>query len=98
MILPHLHVIYNMNEIMENIIYEMTKEINKSLKDFDNNFNNDNLADYSSKTDEDYRRSSDLIKILDTMRTTDWEQESKYHNYYRVNGKVNIGRTIKLKK
>lgn len=83
---------------MNDIINEMTYSLNKDLKSLDNGFNRDNLTDYSGKTSEDYRRNEDNIAIQEMLRTTDWEAESKYHNHYYVNGKVNMGRTITLKK
>ena len=55
-----------------------------------------NQADYGSKTNGDYRRQLDKNLIHDYIETTDWSKESLYHNSVRVNGKNNIGRTIKM--
>ena len=60
------------------------------------NSNKEALDDYSFKSHVDYRRQADTDKIFDTINNTDWSKESLYHNSVRVNGKNNIGRTIKM--
>ena len=58
--------------------------------------NDANQSDFASKTDGNYRRQIDKNLIHDYIENTDWSKESLYHNSVRVNGKNNIGRTIKM--
>ena len=58
--------------------------------------NESNQQDYTTKTNGDYRRQLDKNLIHDYIENTDWTKESLYHNSVRVNGKNNIGRTIKM--
>ena len=65
------------------------------VQDSLNTFNQDNLADFSWRTDGENRRQKDKDIIYENMSKTDWSKESLYHNTYRINGK-NTTRTIKM--
>ena len=58
-------------------------------------FNQENLEDYSIKTDPDFRRAKDTDIIYDKIHNTDWNKESNYHNSVRINGK-NTTRTLRM--
>ena len=55
-----------------------------------------NNDDFSFRTDPNYIRQFTSDNINDDLNNTDWSKESYYHNSVRVNGKNNIGRTIKM--
>ena len=68
------------------------------MKTYYERLNDENLNDFTSKTDGDFRRQLDKDHTYNKIENTNWESEANYHNSYRVNGKENKGRTITLKK
>ena len=66
------------------------------MKTYYEKLNDKNLEDYSSKTTGEFRRQLDKDHTYDTVINVDWKKESDYYNSYRVNGKYNKGRTIKM--
>ena len=53
---------------------------------------------YLAADGADFGRQNVVDKIYDNINDINWNNEANYHNSYLVNGKNNIGRTIKLKK
>ena len=74
----------------------MNKIFNESIHGVNTPDYQDNHPDFGWKTNPNFRRQKDQDKIQDYLEKTDWKQESLYHNSVRVNGKNNIGRTIKM--
>ena len=68
------------------------------MKTYFERLNDQQQADFSSKTDGEFRRQLDKDYTYNMIENIDWNKESNYHNSYRVNGKYNLGRTITLKK
>ena len=66
------------------------------MKTIIDKLNDTNSNDFTTKTDGEYRRQLDKDITFDNIEKTDWDKESYYHNSVRVNGKNNIGRTIKM--
>ena len=68
------------------------------MKTYFERLNDQQQADFSSKTDGEFRRQLDKDYTYNKIENTNWESESNYHNSYRIDGKYNLGRTITLKK
>ena len=68
----------------------------KDINNWNKNFNQDNIVGFEARSQPDYRRQLDQDKSYDNLNKLDWDKESYYHNSVRVNGKNNIGRTIKM--
>ena len=60
--------------------------------------NKANQEDYSFRTDGDHLRQIDTDRIHDYIESTNWSEESKYHNtYYNHKNKKYGTRTLKMK-
>ena len=70
----------------------------KDIKNWNILNNDENFASPSDRTDANMRQNINSDKSFDLINKIDWKNESNYHNSYRINGKENKVRTIKLKK
>ena len=70
----------------------------KAIKDTLYTYNSDNLQDYTDRSSGSFNNQKNKDINQDYIQNTDWDKEADYHNSYYVNGKLNKGRTIKLKK
>ena len=70
----------------------------KDIKNWNILNNDENFASPSDRTDANMRQNINSDKSFDLINKIDWKNESNYHNSYRINGKENKGRTLKLKK
>ena len=66
------------------------------MKSLIEKLNESQLADYSVKTDGEFRRQIDKDLTHDNLKKINWEAETQYHNtYYHGKGKYGT-RTIKM--